>query len=152
MTRMPVLGWSHVGVCCSDMERSTAFYEQVLGFEQLFTMELGPDVRATMEVDGRFLSRMLRRGDMRLELLQWLEPDPVGDGRRRSMLELGLTHLAFRVDDPATLYDVVERCQGTVYEQTLSVIADGAVQLVYVTDPDGIRIELMAGTPDFSAP
>ena len=150
MCRMSLLGWSHVGVSCSDLERTTAFYENVLGFEQVFTMELGPDVAATMEVDGRFLSRMLKRPDMRLELLQWLEPAPTGDGQRRHMLGLGLTHLAFRVDAPEDLYALVEQYGGTVHRDTLSVIADGAVQLVYVTDPDGTRIELMSGTPDFS--
>jgi lactoylglutathione lyase len=144
---MTVLSWSHVGVCCSDLERSTAFYEQVLGFEQLFTMELA--VPATMEVEGTFMSRMLRREDMRLELLQWLSAEPTGDGARRSMLALGLTHLAFRVSSVEELYDVVERAGGTPWPATKSVL-DGGVELVYVTDPDGVRIELMAGTPDFS--
>lgn len=145
---MSVLGWSHVGVCCSDLERSTAFYEQVLGFEQVFTMEMS--VPETMEVDGTFLSRMLRRGDMRLELLQWLSTSPSGDGSRRSMLERGLTHLAFRVDSYDDLFARVEEHGGTVHHGTLASVADGAVQLVYVTDPDGVRIELMIGTPDFS--
>ena len=146
---MPLLSWSHVGVCCTDLERSTAFYEQVLGFTQLFTVELGPEVAATMEVEGRFLSRMLRRDDMRLELLQWVSVDPTGDGQRRSMLGLGLTHLAFRVTSVEDLYDVVERAGGTTHPATKTVL-EGGVELVYVTDPDGVRIELMAGTPDFS--
>ncbi|MFN2537659.1 MAG: VOC family protein [Mycobacteriales bacterium] len=146
---MPVLSWSHVGVCCSDLERSTAFYEQVLGFQQVFTMELGAEVAATMEVEGRFLSRLLKRDDMRLELLQWLTLDPTGDGERRDMRALGLTHLAFRVSSVEELYDVVERAGGTAHRATRSSL-DGGVELVYVTDPDGVRIELMAGTPDFS--
>jgi len=145
---MSVLGWSHVGICCSDLERSTAFYEAVLGFEQVFTMELS--VPATMEVDGTFLSRMLRRPDMRLELLQWLSVDPAGDGSRRSMLELGLTHLAFRVAAYDGLLDAVAAHGGTVHRETLTEL-DGGVRLLYVTDPDGIRLELMVGTPDFSA-
>jgi lactoylglutathione lyase len=144
---VPLLSWSHVGVCCSDLERSTAFYEQVLGFQQLFTMEL--EVPATMEVEGRFLSRMLRRDDMRLELLQWVSLDPTGDGQRRDMRGLGLTHLAFRVTSVEELYDVVERAGGTTHPATKTVL-EGGVELVYVTDPDGVRIELMAGTPDFS--
>ena len=148
MARMSVLGWSHVGVCCSDLERSTRFYEQVLGFEQVFTMEMS--VPETMEVDGTFLSRMLRRGDMRLELLQWLSEPAEGDGSRRSMLGLGLTHLAFRVESYDEVFAAVEANGGTVHRQTLSSVADGAVQLVYVTDPDGVRLELMIGTPDFS--
>ena len=144
---MPLLNWSHVGVCCSDLERSTAFYEQVLGFTQLFTMEL--EVPATMEVEGRFLSRMLRRDDMRLELLQWVSLEPTGDGSRRDMRGLGLTHLAFRVTSVEELYDVVERAGGAAHPGTKTVL-EGGVELVYVTDPDGVRIELMAGTPDFA--
>jgi lactoylglutathione lyase len=152
---MPLLSWSHVGVCCSDLERSTAFYVDVLGFKELFTVELGAEVAATMEVEGRFLSRMLRRDDMRLELLQWLTPEPAGDGERRDMRLLGLTHLAFRVSSVDDLFDAVERAGGTVLRQTLSTmpaagVDAGDVQLVYVTDPDGTRIELMAGTPDFA--
>jgi lactoylglutathione lyase len=148
---MPLLSWSHVGVCCSDLERSTAFYEQVLGFTQLFTVELGPEVAPTMELEGRFLSRMLRRGDMRLELLHWLHPAATGDGTRRSMLGLGLTHLAFRVTSVEELYEVVERAGGAAHPVTRSVL-DGGVELAYVTDPDGVRIELMSGTPDFAQP
>lgn len=152
---MALLGWSHVGVCCSDLEASTAFYEQVLGFRQLFTVELGPEVVATMEVDGRFLSRMLVRDDMRLELLQWLDPVVPGDRSRRPMTAYGVTHLAFRVDSVDELFEVVERTGGTAHRATLSTMAGagvggGDVGLVYVTDPDGTRIELMAGTPDFS--
>ena len=96
---MALLGFSHVGVCCSDLDRSTAFYRDVLGFRELFTVELGPEVAATMEIDGRFRSRMLARDDLRLELLAWIEPSAEGDGERRPMHHLGMTHLCFRVDD-----------------------------------------------------
>jgi len=152
---MAVQSWSHVGVCCSDLERSTRFYEQVLGFRQLFTVELGGQVAATMEVDGRFLSRMLARDELRLELLQWLDPAPTGDGARRSMTALGLTHLAFRVDSVEELYEVAERAGGAAHPATLSRLpgaGDGGrdVEMVYLTDPDGTRVELMAGVPDMA--
>ena len=45
---MSDLAFSHVGVCCSDLERSTDFY-RALGFNEVFTMELGDEVAATME-------------------------------------------------------------------------------------------------------
>jgi lactoylglutathione lyase len=155
MPRMPLQSWSHVGVCCSDLERSTRFYCEVLGFRQLFTVELGAEVAATMEVEGRFLSRVLARDELRLELLQWLEPEPQGDGTRRSMRQLGLTHLAFRVDSVDELWAVAERAGGGVHPQTLSrLVGQGAgggdAELVYLTDPDGVRVELMAGVPDLS--
>jgi len=149
---MPLTSWSHVGVCCSDLERSTRFYCEVLGFQVLFTVELGPEVAATMEVDGRFLSRMLVRDAMRLELLQWLDRDADGDGGRRPMTQLGMTHLAFRVDTVDELWEAAERAGGSAWPATLSRLPGAGaggrdVELVYLTDPDGTRIELMAGVP-----
>ena len=155
MPPMPLQSWSHVGVCCTDLERSTRFYTEVLGFRVLFTVELGPEVAATMEVEGRFLSRVLARDELRLELLQWLDPAPEGDGSRRSMRGLGLTHLAFRVDTVDELWEVAARAGGAAHLQTLSRlvgqgVGGGDAELVYLTDPDGVRIELMAGVPDLS--
>jgi glyoxylase I family protein len=151
---MAIQGFSHVGVCCSDLERSTRFYTEVLGFAELFTTEMGDEVAPTMERDGiRFVSRMLRRDDLRLELLQWLTLEPQGDGQRRPMTMLGVTHLCFRVDDIDDLVDAAERYGGAVHRATLSVLPGVAVdggdlKLMYLTDPDGVRIECMAGAPD----
>jgi lactoylglutathione lyase len=151
---MGLQGFSHVGVCCSDLERSTRFYVDVLGFRELFTMEFGDEVAKTMEIDGiRFESRMLRRDDVRLELLHWLEPEADGDRTRRRMTMFGMTHLCFRVDDVDDLAEAAERAGGNVHRITLSVLegmgVDGQpVKLLYLTDPDGVRIECMAGAPD----
>lgn len=153
---MALQGFSHVGVCCSDLERSTRFYVEVLGFRELFTVELGPEVAATMEVDGRFRSRMLARDDLRLELLCWIEPLAQGDRARRPMDRLGLTHLCFRVDDADALGEMgaaAERTGGAVHRATSSVqdgmgVGGGPVKTMYLTDPDGVRVEVMSGTPD----
>jgi len=152
---MALQTFSHVGLCVSDLDRSTAFYRDVLGFRELFTMDLGPEVAATMEIDGRFRSRMLARDDVRIELLQWLEPLPVGEGSRRPMNRLGMTHLCFRVEAIDDLYELAQRAGGGVHRQTLSVLEDAGngadpVKTVYLTDPDGVRIECMSGTPDLA--
>lgn len=153
---MALLGFSHVGVCCSDLDRSTRFYCDVLGFRELFTMELGPEVAPTMEVDGRFRSRMLARDDLRLELLCWSDPEAEGDGTRRPMTLLGMTHLCFRVDDVDDLVAAAGRAGGAAHPHTLSVQealgVDGApVKTMYLTDPDGVRVEVMSGTPDLAS-
>ena len=147
------LGFSHFGLCCSDLERSTRFYVEALGFQPVFTMELGDEVAATMEQSGiRFESRMLARGDVRLELLHWLQPEAHGPATRRPMTQLGLTHLCFRVPDLESVAARVEEFGGQVHRQTLSEMPNGGdepVRLMYVTDPDGVRVELMAGVPAF---
>jgi glyoxylase I family protein len=156
---MALQGFSHVGVCCSDLDRSTRFYREVLGFRELFTVELGPEVAPTMEVDGRFRSRMLARDDLRLELLCWVDPVAQGDGQRRPMDRLGMTHLCFRVDDAEALdgmAEAAERTGGAVHPATLSVqpgmgVDGGPVKTMYLTDPDGVRIEVMSGAPDLGA-
>jgi glyoxylase I family protein len=148
------LAFSHVGVCVSDLERSTRFYSEVLGFRPVLTMDMGPEVSATMEVEGcAFTSRMLGRGDVRIELLHWRSHEPAGDGRRRPMTDLGLTHLCLRVDDVEPVLAAAERFGGAVHRQTMTElpgmgVGGGPVRLVYLTDPDGVRIELMAGTPE----
>jgi glyoxylase I family protein len=151
---MAVQGFSHVGVCCSDLEQSTRFYTDVLGFSEIFTMEWGNELAATMELDGiRFESRMLRRGDVRLELLHWLQPDADGDRIRRPMTKFGMTHLCFRVDDIDDLAVAAEKAGGQVHRHTFSELPGAgvggqSVKLLYLTDPDGVRIECMSGAPD----
>jgi len=156
---MAVRGFSHVGVCCADLDRSTRFYCDALGFRELFTVELGPEVAATMEIEGRFRSRMLARDDLRLELLHWLDREADGDGLRRPMNRLGMTHLCFRVDDVdelGAMAAAVEAAGGAVLAATRSVqdemgVGGGPVKTMYLTDPDGVRVEVMSGTPDLGS-
>jgi glyoxylase I family protein len=151
---MALQGFSHIGICVSDIDRSTRFYVDVLGFRLLYAVDFsGNEVAATMEQEGTFRSAMLLRGDLRVELLQWVDVATTGSGIRKPMTELGFTHLSFRVDDVHELSDAVRAAGGHVVESTLTSLGDGAgaTRLLYVTDPDGTRIELMENVPDLSA-
>ena len=142
-------GFSHIGIAVTDIDRSTRFYVDVLGFRQLYALDLaGNEVAATMEQEGRFLSAMLLRDDVRIELLQWVDVPTSGSGERKPMTQLGFTHLSFRVDDIDSLTDAVRAAGGEVHDHTLTVLGD--TKLLYLTDPDGTRIELMEGVPDLS--
>ena len=149
-------GFSHIGIGVSDIERSGRFYIDVLGFTQLYALDFaGNEVAATMEQDGTFRSMMLLRDDVRIELLQWVDVPISGTGQRKPMTELGFTHLSFRVDDVNELSDAVIAAGGAVHRRTLTVLgSEGAdpppTKLLYVTDPDGTRIELMENVPDLS--
>ena len=47
---MAIQGFSHLGVCVRDLDASTRFYTDVLGFRQLYSMDFDDDeVAATME-------------------------------------------------------------------------------------------------------
>jgi catechol 2,3-dioxygenase-like lactoylglutathione lyase family enzyme len=71
----------------------------------------------------------------------------------------GMTHLCFRVDDVDELGAIATAAiaaGGAVHPATRSVqdgigLGGGPVKTMYVTDPDGVRIEVMSGTPDLGA-
>jgi glyoxylase I family protein len=153
LSRMPLQGFSHVGICVSDLDRSVRFYREVFGFAQLYALDFSADeVAATMEQSGAFKSAMLLRGDVRVELLQWVDVPTTGTGERKSMTALGFTHLSFRVEGIHDLSELVRTHGGAVLEHTLTTLGEGpgATQLLYLLDPDGTRIEVMSGVPDLS--
>jgi hypothetical protein len=99
---------------------------------------------------------MLARGDMRLELLCWIEPEAGGPRTRKPLTQFGFTHLAFRVDEWDELFDLATQYGGTPLPDTLSSVpgtdpSQPPTQCVYMQDPDGVRIECMAGVADLGA-
>ncbi len=140
------LSFSHFGICVSDLERSLCFYCEGLGFEETASHRVGDEFAALMELEGVALeSRMIARDGVTIELLGYLFPEPVGDGGRRPMNQLGLTHLSLRVDDVDTVASTIGQLGGTVVGETRTTfdLAGNRLDFLYCTDPDGVRIELM---------
>jgi lactoylglutathione lyase len=139
-------GFSHLGICVTDLDRSLRFYCQGLGFEEVAAHEVGPEFGALMELDDLQLSsRMIHRGGTTVELLGYGSPAVEGEPVRRPMNRLGLTHLSFRVDDLEEVAARIEEFGGHVVATTRTTLDLGgtALDFVYCTDPDGVRIELM---------
>ena len=138
--------FSHFGICVLDLERSVRFYCDGLGFEKAESHAIGSEFARLMDLDDvSMTSQFIRRGPTAIELLAFAEPAPVGDGVRRPVHRLGLTHLSFRVRDlEATLQRLVE-LGGSVVDSSRTTIDLGGTPLrfVYCTDPDGVRVELM---------
>lgn len=137
---------SHVGLCVADLDRALRFYCQGLGFELVQSHTVGEEFGRLMELEGVALrSRFVRRDGVSIELLHFDAPGHVGEPVRRPMNRLGLTHLSLLVDDlEATARTVVEFGGAVVHEtRTTFETANGTLDFVYCTDPDGVRIELM---------
>jgi catechol 2,3-dioxygenase-like lactoylglutathione lyase family enzyme len=138
-----VTTYSHVGICVSDLDRSLRFYCEGLGFEAAEAHTVGQEFGGLLEIDAVHLeSRFIRRGGVALELLWFAEPGHTGPSDRRPMNQLGLTHLSFRVDDVGAAAAALAALGGTVHEHTRTTFGP-TLDFVYVTDPDGTRIELM---------
>jgi glyoxylase I family protein len=140
------LSFSHFGICVSDLEQSVRFYCDALGFEPMASHQVGGEFGALMELEGvKLQSRMLSRDGVTVELLGFDSPGHTGDGQRRPMNQLGLTHLSLRVDDVERLAKTIEEFGGTVVQGTRTTfdLPEARMDFVYCTDPDGVRIELM---------
>jgi catechol 2,3-dioxygenase-like lactoylglutathione lyase family enzyme len=90
-------------------------------------------------------SRMLSRDGITIELLGFESPGHTGDGQRRPMNQLGLTHLSLRVDDVEGVAATIEAMGGSVVRGTRTTfdLSGTRLDFLYCTDPDGVRIELM---------
>lgn len=143
---MAIQHFSHLGICVTNVDRSIRFYTEVLGFVEVSRTAVGAEVGPLIEVESselRLRSHFLERDSMRIELMEFDEPKPIGTGARGAFNTLGLTHLAIRVSDVASVLPGVRRHGGTLLEQTRVGRADMGVELIYVLDPDGVRIELI---------
>ncbi len=138
--------FSHFGICVSDLERSLRFYCDALGFEKAESHAIGSEFAALMDLpDVAVTSQFIRRGPTAIELLAFSEPAPFGERVRRAVNQLGLTHLSFRVRDLAGTAAKVVELGGAVVESSRTTIDLGgtALEFLYCTDPDGVRVELM---------
>lgn len=137
---------SHVGLCVTDFERSLRFYTEGLGFEVAECYDIPSAMAPLAEVDPPMScrSQMLVNGPVKLELLGWNEPPASGSGLERRN-QVGFTHLSVFVDDLRAVADRLVELGGTELEHTRLLIPtpDGAQDVLFLADPDGIRIELI---------
>ncbi len=144
----------HVGICVRDLERSVRFYRGGLGFEEAGRLEISGEPTATLlEIpDAELHAVYLERDSLRIELLHYPRPGAVGSPEPRPMNQLGLTHLAVRVE---SLDDAIAKLiplGAKVLEQTRVRNDEFDADLVYVTDPDGTRIECVETPNDPTRP
>ena len=137
----------HTGYTVSDLDRSVAFYRDLLGCEVL----------ATQEKEGGYLAAIVgypdahvRMAHLRvpgdghvIELFQYLAP--AGERADVEPRNVGASHLCFIVADLPALYDsLLERGVTSFVSPPVEVdtgINRGGTAL-YLRDPDGITVEL----------
>jgi len=136
---------SHVGICVSDWRRSLRFYHDVMGFRYVGEQELSGEPGSTLlqleDADLRAIT--LEREGLRIELLHYERPGHVGGQIPRPMNQLGLTHLALRVDDLDAAVRELEGAGVDVRHETSVEVPEANAKAVFISDPDGTLIELV---------
>lgn len=141
----------HVGITVSDLDRSVAFYHDLLGLRFV--------VPPTPWFEGDHLARGLGvkppvalrvalfevgDGATWFEILQYRTP-PSTTRQALPQSDIGAAHVAFHVDDIATTYAEL-RSKGVPFNSEPNTVDDGPLagwRWVYFKDPDGHTMELV---------
>jgi glyoxylase I family protein len=150
---MSVQQLSHIGICVAELERSVRFYRDILGFAELSRLQVkGPEPERLLHIAGGELQAVyLQRDGTRIELLYY----PVAGHERtatpRPMNRLGFTHLSLRVAELDSVVAAIVQGGGVNLIETRVENAAWGSKAVFVTDPDGLRIELIQAPGDPNA-
>jgi catechol 2,3-dioxygenase-like lactoylglutathione lyase family enzyme len=143
-----IIGADHTGITVSNLERSLAFWRDVLGFELAHTAhQTGKMAREITGVAGAEIKLAVLKtsGGHKLELLEYLAPPQRTRHVDLRPCDVGHIHVALLVDD---LHAVLERILASGWKaagkpQTLTSGPNAGKRVVYVRDPDGTTIEFM---------
>ena len=150
---MKITSIIHVGVTVKNLEKSTLFYRDILGFRQIpqanthvFSDE---QVGKGVGVPGAAIRSILFEvveGQI-LELLEYVAP-PSSVEKPLPQNTLGAMHISFKVDNIQEWFEKLS-VKGINFFYNPMLISEGAMKGIwwaYFTDPDGIVLELMEDT------
>jgi glyoxylase I family protein len=146
-----IIATDHTGITVTNLERSVAFWQDVLGFELSHrahhTGELASEVTG---VPGAEISLAVFKGyGHKIELLEYHAPT----NRKRAGLrpcDVGSVHVALTVDKLDAVLSTIAASgwRAVGKPQTLKTGPNAGKRVVYVRDPDGTTIEFMQPPPD----
>lgn len=126
---MKTLGIHHLGLSVSDLDGSTTFFVECLGWTI---------AREIPEYPAKFVTN----GESFLTLWQANEDARSFDRRE----QIGLHHVAIRVASEADLLDAYERVanfDGVSVEFAIELLRDGPPKHFMIYEPSGIRVEFI---------
>jgi catechol 2,3-dioxygenase-like lactoylglutathione lyase family enzyme len=127
------------------MERALAFYCDLLGFRPLSEVRVNDALSAKLlrlpGVDQRTV--FVERDGVRLALFALRTPPIQDAGRIRAMNEAGMVALMLRVDDLDATLAVLREAGVRVLDETRIEHPAYGSKLAFVTDPDGMLVELI---------
>jgi catechol 2,3-dioxygenase-like lactoylglutathione lyase family enzyme len=143
-----------IGITVDDLDRSVAFFTQVLGFEKVSEVEQAgaPWEKLTGVFGARFKVARLRLGQEAIELTDYLAPRgrPYPQDTRAN--DVWFQHIAIVVSDMDAAYARL-RAAGVEHASTgpqslpQSIPAAAGIRAFYFRDPDGHFLELLEFPP-----
>jgi catechol 2,3-dioxygenase-like lactoylglutathione lyase family enzyme len=138
-----IKGMRHVGMSVSSLDRSLAFYRDLLGMEIVGQGPFGGEQYETiLGLSGaRGRVALLRSGDLQIELFEFAHPAPASQNRQRPVCDHGISHFCVEVTDIDRLYE--SWLSAGVYFHCPPLTFFGTVKATYGRDPDGNVFELI---------
>jgi catechol 2,3-dioxygenase-like lactoylglutathione lyase family enzyme len=141
-----ILTADHTGITVSNLERSLAFWRDVLGFQLSHrahhTGELASEVTGVSGAE--IVIAVLKGYGHKIELLEYLAP---ADRKRIDVrpCDIGSVHVAFTVENLDAVLNTISTSgwRRTGEPQTLRSGPNAGRRVIYVRDPDGTTIEFM---------
>ena len=135
---------NHVGISVADLERSIAFYRDMLEMTQacpIFAFG-GPDYESIMALDGA-QGRMcvVGKDEFQIELFEFSAPASAVKDPDYSVGDHGLSHFGIQVDDIESAYHRL-RGAGVRIHSPITTFP-GGTKAIYARDPDGNVFELV---------
>ena len=140
-------GLDHVSVTSGDLDRSLAFYRDLLGLalrargDGLGAEEL--EITGVADASARWADLELPHGQV-LELIEYVTPR--GTPSTPNPNDPGATHISLRVSDIEAAYGRLRDAGVSVRSEPVTISEPGAwegVRCFYASDPDGVTVELI---------
>ena len=138
---------THIGICVRDMDKSLAFYRDILGMKVLGDRMTDPTESGRshnykrVRQSRRWVSLSYGEGTSPTLTLT-CHPGDEPDGQPIKLDEVGISHLSFGVQDVEGLTEEL-LAKGIEFAGPLESFTDakGEIRSIYVQDPDGILVQ-----------
>jgi glyoxylase I family protein len=142
-----ILAADHTGITVSNLERSLAFWRDVLGFELSHrahqTGELAAEI--TGVPGAEILIAVVKAPGHKIELLEYRAPVDRKQEVDLRPCDVGSVHVALTVDNLDAVLETIAASgwKAAGKPQTLTIGPNAGKRVIYVRDPDGTTIEFM---------
>jgi catechol 2,3-dioxygenase-like lactoylglutathione lyase family enzyme len=146
-----IIAADHTGITVASLERSLAFWQDVLGFELSHRAHHTGDLASEVTgVPGADISLAVLKGyGHKIELLEY---HASSDRKHVDVrpCDVGSVHVALLVDHLDAVLSAIAASgwKGAGKPQTLKSGPNAGKRVVYVRDPDGTTIEFMQPPPE----